>query len=99
LEAEHHESAVDDDHPESESKHHHCVHLLGPASIPFRSSHLFTNLATNTDFVSYLAESLKKSEALDGRSAELPAVIDRLRMSIARHTHFKTIAFEWNVKM
>jgi hypothetical protein len=39
---------------------------------------------------------LKKSEALDGGFVELLASVDRLRVSIARQTHFHASAAEWN---
>jgi hypothetical protein len=39
---------------------------------------------------------LKKSGELDGGDTELLASIDRLRVSIARQTHFRAAAAEWS---
>jgi hypothetical protein len=93
TEAEHCESAIDDGHPEGKSNYRHCLRLLGAAGVPFQSPYPSGNLPTNDDMT-----WLKKSETLNGGSAELLASIDRLRVSIARRTHFHAVVAEWSMK-
>jgi hypothetical protein len=97
-EAEDCESAADDGHPEGESNYRRCLHLLGAVGIPFRPPHPSGNLPKNDDLAWLLLDSFNESAALDGGSAELLASIDRLRVLIARRTHFHAAAAEWSAK-